>query len=184
MPPVYLSVPPFYFQDFESFLLSLLWILFQIDCLFPLHLFGLMGFYLCFFIWGMFLCLFIFFNLLCLWSPFFGLDGYSTQLWSLPPWMGLDQCLVKVSWLGDLFLCSGEWSWILSLWRAVSCPVVCFGLSMGLVWFWVACLLMCRAVFLFFWGSVMGCSTLELAGIWAGPGLDVEVDAFVMALTD
>ena len=30
----------------------------------------------------------------------------------------------------------------------------------------------------------MGCSTLELAGIWAGPGLDVEVDAFVMALTD
>ena len=32
--------------DFRSSLLSLLWILFQVDCLFPRHLFGLVGFYL------------------------------------------------------------------------------------------------------------------------------------------
>ena len=36
----------FYFQDFRSSLLSLLWILFRVDCLFPFHLFGLLGFYL------------------------------------------------------------------------------------------------------------------------------------------
>lgn len=30
----------------------------------------------------------------------------------------------------------------------------------------------------------MGCSALELAGLWAGPGLGAEVDAFGMALTD
>ena len=36
----------FYFQDFASCFLSLLWILFQVNCLFPLHLFGLVGFYL------------------------------------------------------------------------------------------------------------------------------------------
>ena len=32
------------FQDFGSSLLSLLWILFQVDCLFLPHLFGLVGF--------------------------------------------------------------------------------------------------------------------------------------------
>ena len=36
----------FYFQDLGSSLLSLLWIIFQVDCLFPPHLFGLLGFYL------------------------------------------------------------------------------------------------------------------------------------------
>ena len=34
------------FQDFVSFLLSLLWTLFEVGCLFALHLFGLVGFYL------------------------------------------------------------------------------------------------------------------------------------------
>ena len=37
---------PFYFKGFGSSLRSLLWILFQVDCLFPLHLFGLVVFYL------------------------------------------------------------------------------------------------------------------------------------------
>ena len=35
-------------QDFGSSLLSLLWILFRVDCLFPLHFFGLVCFYLAF----------------------------------------------------------------------------------------------------------------------------------------
>ena len=34
------------FPIFCISLLSLLWIIFQVDCLFPLHLFGLLGFYL------------------------------------------------------------------------------------------------------------------------------------------
>ena len=35
---------PFYFHDSGSSLLSWLWIFFQVDCLFPFHLFGLVGF--------------------------------------------------------------------------------------------------------------------------------------------
>jgi len=42
---VFLAFSPFYFQGFWTSLLSLFWILFQVDCLFPLRLFGL-GFYL------------------------------------------------------------------------------------------------------------------------------------------
>ena len=38
-------MPPFYFWDFGSTLLSLLWILFQVYYPFPLYLFGLGGFY-------------------------------------------------------------------------------------------------------------------------------------------
>ena len=41
-----LTFSPFYFQVFRAALLSLFWILFQVDCLFPLHLFGLVSFYL------------------------------------------------------------------------------------------------------------------------------------------
>ena len=49
-----------------------------------------------------------------------------------PSWVGLDQCLVRVSWFGNLCLCSGGWGWILSLWRVVPHPVVCFRVSVGL----------------------------------------------------
>jgi len=42
--PFYLSVPPFYLQGSGSFLLPLLWILFQVDGLFPFSLFGLVVF--------------------------------------------------------------------------------------------------------------------------------------------
>ena len=47
--------------------------------------------------------------------------------------MGLDDWLVKVSWLGNLRQCSGVWNWISSLWSAMECPVV--SLEMGLC-FW------------------------------------------------
>ena len=43
---MFLVFSVFYFEDFGSSLLSLLWILFQVDCLFPIHLFGLVVFYL------------------------------------------------------------------------------------------------------------------------------------------
>ena len=39
-------MPPFCFQDFGLSLLSLFWILFHIDSLFPPHIFGLVDFYL------------------------------------------------------------------------------------------------------------------------------------------
>ena len=45
--------------------------------------------------------------------------------------MGLDDWLVKVSWLGKLG--TGAWNWISSLWSAMECPVVSF--EMGIcVW--------------------------------------------------
>ena len=45
-------------------------------------------------------------------------------------WVGLDDWLVKVSWLGKLVSCSAVWSWISSLWSATECPVMSF--EMGL----------------------------------------------------
>ena len=118
-----LSVPPFYLQDFGSSLLPLLWILFQVECLFPLHLSGLVGFYYVPSSAWMFLCLFILSDLLCLGSPFcrLPLHGWvwTSALRRFPGWVYL--CLF-----------SGGWSWILSLWRVVPCPVVCFGDVYGL----------------------------------------------------
>ena len=43
---MFLAFSPLYFQVFRASLLSLFLILFQVDCLFPLHLFGLVSFYL------------------------------------------------------------------------------------------------------------------------------------------
>lgn len=50
---------------------------------------------------------------------------------------GKDPCLYSAGCLG------------LTPERAVPCPVVCFGVSIGLVWLWPACMLMCRVVLLF-----------------------------------
>ena len=44
---------------------------------------------------------------------------------------GLDEWLVKVSWLGKLV--SGGWSWISSLWSAMKCPLISSEISVGLV---------------------------------------------------
>ena len=70
-------------------------------------------------------------------------------------------------------LCSGAWNLISFLWRALQCPAVSFGFSMGLIWLWgfngfdmaFSYLLMFRAVFLFYWRiSVEFCSLL--GGFW------------------
>ena len=53
--------------------------------------------------------------------------------------------------LGSFCLCSGEWSWILTFWRTVPCPIKCSGMSVGLAWLWVTCLLMGMVEFLFCW---------------------------------
>ena len=61
---------PFCFQGFWSFLSSLFWILCQIVCLFPFHLFGLLCFYLVT-SFVVFLCLVIglfFFLIYCFWG--------------------------------------------------------------------------------------------------------------------
>ena len=85
-----------------DYLLSLFWIHFQVDYLYPLHLFlvvfylhlvrwkTICGFYSC--ICCIFLCLLILFNLLWLESPFHRLQGHnSSQSWCLLPMLGVGQ---------------------------------------------------------------------------------------------
>ena len=65
-----------------------------------------------------------------------------------PHWMGLDQCPVKVSWLGGLV--PVFWSMELDLVSPVGSVMSSssFRVSMGLIQLWAACLLVC-VVFLF-----------------------------------
>ena len=103
MHPVYLSEPLFYFQDFGSTLLSLFWILFQVECLFPLHSFYLIDFY---YVPSSAACLsvFSFCLIYCVWSLLS--SGWKVVV----PlncgvcllWVELRQCLVKFSWMGGL----------------------------------------------------------------------------------
>ena len=116
-----------------SSLLSLLQILFQVDCLFDFHLFCLVGFYLVTFICKIFLCHLILSNFLCLWCPFCRLQDYSSSFWCLPPggW-GWSRSLCWLAAGRDWCLNSGGFSWILFLWWAGSHQVVCFGCK----WTW------------------------------------------------
>ena len=91
---------PLYLQDFRSSLLSILWILFQVDCPFSLHLFGLVGFYhalssACFFVFSF--CL-----IYCVWGLLFvGLNIIVPLTFEVCLlWVRLDQCLLKVSCWG------------------------------------------------------------------------------------
>ena len=148
--PVYLYVTPFCFQDFGSSLLSWFWILFQVDSLSPPRLFGLVRIY----------------NV-PLPAEYFSTFSFCLECcvcrslsegWKfLVPfycgacclWVGLDQWLDKVSWLGKLV--SVFW-WVKLDLFSLECNEVSstefWGVSMGLVWLWEACILMLRAVFL------------------------------------
>ena len=55
----------------------------------------------------------------------------------------------------------------------MQCPVVSFGVFIGLVWLWVACVLMFMVVLLFCWMISMGCLAMELSGSWVKPGFSV-----------
>ena len=63
---------------------------------------------------------------------------YSGSLWSSlycgvsSLWVGLYGWLVKGPWLGKLVSVFCWWSWISSLWSAMTCPVMSYELSMGL----------------------------------------------------
>ena len=81
---MFLVFSPLYFQDFGSSLLSFLLILFQVDSLFPLHLFGLVGFYFALSS-AVYFCFFILLNLLCFGSDFCRLQVRSSHcFWCLP----------------------------------------------------------------------------------------------------
>ena len=69
-----------------------------------------------------------------------------------------------------------------SLWSAMKCPVVSFGVFIGLARLWEAHLLMLRVVFLFCWRISMMCFALELADSWAKLGFSVGIVTFGWAL--
>ena len=74
-------------QDFGSSVLSLLWILFQVDCLSPLHLVTFVGFYFApSTATYLFIISFCLTYCVCVWSPFCRLhDCSSSHFWCLPP---------------------------------------------------------------------------------------------------
>ena len=53
---------------------------------------------------------------------------------------------------------------------------------MGLVWLWVACLLMCRVMFLFCWRFGVGHLALKLTRLWVELGLSVAMEALSSCL--
>ena len=142
------------------------------------------GFLPCSFIYCMFLCLFISFDLLCLWSPFCRLQGCSPScLWSLPsigqnglvPFEGFlvgetGACVL----MGGTGPCLSEGQWHVQ-W--------CVGVVLELGMAWAAYLLIGMVVFLFQWWFGMRFLALELAGLWVGSGLSVEMEALGRALS-
>ena len=79
-------------------------------------------------------------------------EVWSSGLSSFPDW--LEELASMFWWV----------NWISSLWSAIKCPVVSFGVSMGLAWLWAACILTLRAVFLHCWRISKVCLALELVG--------------------
>ena len=60
----------------------------------------------------------------------------------------------------------------------MKCPVVSFGVSVGLAWLWAAYILMLRVVFLLCWIISRVCLALELVGSWVDLGFSVGMEAF------
>jgi hypothetical protein len=140
-----LAFSPFYFLGFWSSLLSLLWVLFQVVCLFPLCLFDFVGFYLIP-SFAQYFSVFSFFLTYCVWGLFS--PGYREMvlLFGLCPrlrgWSsGLSRDCVGRNWC----LHSSGRRWVFSslMGRAVWGGV--FGVSMGSlsadVWVYVFVLL-------------------------------------------
>ena len=59
----------------------------------------------------------------------------------------------------------------------MKCPVVNFGVSVGLAWLWAACILMLKSVFLHCWRISIVCLSLELVGSWVELGFSVGIKA-------
>ena len=57
-------------------------------------------------------------------------------------------------------------------------PVICFEISVGLMWLWSACILRLRVVFLGCWRICMVCLALELADPWVVLDFSVGMEMF------
>ena len=56
------------------------------------------------------------------------------------------------------------------------CPVVSFGVSMGLPWLLAACRLVLRVVFLLCWRISVVCLALAFVGSWVEFGFSVDME--------
>ena len=82
------------------------------------------------------------------------MQGSSFSCFCYPPLVGeagLDACAGFLPSSTHLYLPTGEWSWVLSLWWAGLCQVVCLQAAVGSVRLSAACLIMGGAVFLPCW---------------------------------
>ena len=98
-------------------------------------------------------------------------------------WVGLDDWLVKVSWLGKLasmFWCA-ELDFFSMECNGVSSSEFWDG-STCLVWLWAACMLTLRAMSLRCWRICVVCLALELIGSWVVVGFSVGMEAFGWSL--
>ena len=147
--------------------------LFQVDSLSPPLLFGLVGIFHVPLLVGYFSA---FSSCLdcCVWG------GLSVFWWSVVPfycfsqWVGLDDWLVKVSWLGKLasvFWCMELYFFSLEC-NGVSSSEFWDG-SVCLVWLWAACMLTLRAMFLCCWRICLVYLALELTGSWVVVGFSI-----------
>ena len=60
----------------------------------------------------------------------------------------------------------------------MKCPVLSFGVSVGLVWLWASCLLVLSAIFLLCWIISMVYLALELVDSLLEFGFSVGTEAF------
>ena len=98
-------------------------------------------------------------------------------------WVGFDDWLIKVSWLGKLALVF----WCVELdFFSLECNGVSssefWDGSMCEVWLWAACMLTLRAMSLRCWRIYVVCLALELTGSWGVVGFSVGVEAFGQSL--
>ena len=118
-----LSVLPFFFWDLGSSLLLLFQILFQVDCLSPLHLVVLVFYLVPLF--GRYLSVFVVIAIPPSeppGKPLFQMQDCNSWFWCLPPggW-GWSRDLCRLPGGRDWCLPTGGWSWVLSLWWAGPC---------------------------------------------------------------
>ena len=137
-------------QDFGSSVLSLLWILFQVDCLYPLHLVIFVGFYFApstaTYLSIISFCLTYCF---CVWSPFCRLHDCSS--FRFCPLVDEVVPVARADFLvRRRCLLSGGWSWVWSFqwtWPVRQCVMEQLWVSYDFsqpVWWWV-CLYSCRS---------------------------------------
>ena len=89
--------------------------------------------------------------------------------------VGLHEWLVKLSWLGELVL---VFWWVEMSLFSLECPAVSFKVSVGLVWYLAACVLILRVMSLCWWRISLVCLAMNLVGSLVELGFNVGVEAF------